>query len=103
MPIKCLGNETFFFFKKILLVFEGDGKDNLWLTLFFETRFLMNDKIIFSKIFISYTSKYSVKLIITKNAPLSWQLTVPGLEKCGLIGRYSHPLAVHVIGGISRR
>ena len=39
----------------------------------------------------------------TKNAPLSWQLKVPGLEKRGLVGRYSHPLAVHVIGGISRR
>ncbi len=39
----------------------------------------------------------------TKNAPLSWQLKVPGLEKRRLVGRYSHPLAVHVIGGISRR
>ncbi len=68
------------------------------------------ERVIFANFFLASGFDYENIIFIdestikaTKNEPLSWQLKVPSLEKRGLVGRYSHLLAVHVSGRISRR
>ena len=68
------------------------------------------DRFIFAKLSLACIETFDFNIFIDestvqcdKNANKQWYQDFPGETRIGLIGKYSHELSLHVLGGISRR